>query len=104
MNAILLRLAMALLLCIGGGSDENSRDVNIAAIFTFSTINGRVARIAINAAVEDINSDPSILGGRKLVLSMRDSNYSSFSTIIGGRAYYLPVSYLHVLACCLKLF
>ncbi|KAA8547009.1 hypothetical protein F0562_003438 [Nyssa sinensis] len=58
--------------------------VNIGAISTVSSINGRVARIAMNAAVEDINSDPSILGGRKLSLSIHDSNYSGFLGIIGA--------------------
>ncbi|KAK6121239.1 hypothetical protein DH2020_045013 [Rehmannia glutinosa] len=38
----------------------------------------------MNAAVEDVNSDPSVLGGRKLVLSTHDSNYSGFLGIIGG--------------------
>ncbi|KAK6143789.1 hypothetical protein DH2020_024137 [Rehmannia glutinosa] len=58
--------------------------VNIGAIFSFGTISGRVAKIAMNAAVEDVNSDPSVLGGRKLVLSTHDSNYSGFLGIIGG--------------------
>ncbi|GFP95067.1 glutamate receptor 3.2 [Phtheirospermum japonicum] len=38
----------------------------------------------MNAAVEDVNSDPSFLHGRKLVLSTHDSNYSGFLGIIGG--------------------
>lgn len=72
-----------------GFSDEVSRPdvVNIGAIFSFGTINGRVAKIAMTAAVEDVNSDPSILGGSKLVLSMHDSNYSGFLGIIGGTKY-----------------
>ncbi|KAL2461930.1 Glutamate receptor 3.2 [Abeliophyllum distichum] len=61
--------------------------LNIGAIFTFGTINGRVAKIAMNAAVEDVNSDPNILGTSKLVLSMHDSNYSGFLDIIGGLQY-----------------
>ncbi|CAL5399958.1 unnamed protein product [Camellia sinensis] len=61
--------------------------VNIGAIFTFKTINGKVARIAMNAAVEDINSDSSILGGKKLAISMHDSNFSGFLGIIGALQY-----------------
>ncbi|KAF8405568.1 hypothetical protein HHK36_010475 [Tetracentron sinense] len=57
--------------------------VNIGAIFTFDTINGRVAKIAMNAAVEDVNSNPSFLGGSKLNITMHDSNYSGFMGIIG---------------------
>lgn len=58
--------------------------VNVGAIFTFGSINGRVARIAMKAAEDDINSDPSILGGRKLSITMHDSNFSGFLGIIGG--------------------
>lgn len=73
---------------VGGFSEEDSNpDVNIGAIFSFNTINGRVSKIAMNAAVEDINSDPTVLGGRKLVLSTHDSNYSGFLGIIGGLEY-----------------
>nr|GMC74495.1 glutamate receptor 3.2-like [Ipomoea batatas] len=59
-------------------------DVNIGAIFSFGTTNGQVARIAMSAAVKDINSDPTILGGRKLNLYMHDSNYSGFLGIVGA--------------------
>ncbi|KAF2286376.1 hypothetical protein GH714_015744 [Hevea brasiliensis] len=58
--------------------------VNVGAIFTFKTINGRVARIAMKAAEDDINSDPSILGGRKLSITMHDSNFSGFLGIVGA--------------------
>ncbi|XP_010266236.1 PREDICTED: glutamate receptor 3.2-like [Nelumbo nucifera] len=61
--------------------------LNIGAIFTFNTINGRVAKIAMKAAVDDVNSDPSVLGGSKLVLTLHDSNYSGFSGIIGALQY-----------------
>ncbi|CAA0833575.1 Glutamate receptor 3.2 [Striga hermonthica] len=66
-------------------NDSTGPDVvNIGAIFVLSTINGKVAKIAMNAAVEDVNSDPNFLGGRKLNLSIHDSNYSGFLSIIGG--------------------
>ncbi|KAJ6386388.1 hypothetical protein OIU77_029368 [Salix suchowensis] len=58
--------------------------VNVGAIFTFSSINGRVAKIAMKAAEDDINSDPSLLGGRKLSINMHDSNFSGFMGIIGA--------------------
>ncbi|KAF2314621.1 hypothetical protein GH714_027988 [Hevea brasiliensis] len=56
--------------------------VNVGAIFTFNTINGKVARIAMKAAEDDINSDPSILGGRKFSITMHDSNFSGFMGIM----------------------
>ncbi|XP_028061275.1 glutamate receptor 3.1-like [Camellia sinensis] len=74
------------LLFIGAFCEEISKPdvINIGSIFTFSTINAKVARIAMNAAVEDVNSDPTILGGKKLAISMHDSNYSGFLGIIGA--------------------
>ncbi|KAK4476803.1 hypothetical protein RD792_015963 [Penstemon davidsonii] len=86
----LLRAVVPLFsLFTGGFSLNHSKPdvVNIGAIFSFGTINGRVARIAMNAAIEDVNSDPSILGGSKLVLSIHDSNYSGFLSIMGGLKY-----------------
>lgn len=74
------------LLCSVGFSqkDSNPDVVKIGAIFSFNTINGRVSKIGMNAAVEEINSDPTILKGKKLVLSTHDSNTSGFLGIIGG--------------------
>ncbi|KAL3510150.1 hypothetical protein ACH5RR_029551 [Cinchona calisaya] len=77
------------ILFLAGFSEEikQSRVVNIGAILSFGTTNGRVAKIAMNAAVQDVNSDSRILGGNKLVLSIHDSNYSGFLGIIGALQY-----------------
>ncbi|KAH9608978.1 hypothetical protein KSS87_020931 [Heliosperma pusillum] len=58
--------------------------VNIGAIFSVNTTHGKVAKIAMNAAVEDINSDGSLLGGRNLSLDIHDSMYSGFISIMGA--------------------
>ncbi|CAA0814088.1 Glutamate receptor 3.2 [Striga hermonthica] len=85
---VMVLVVLSCFLPFGGvfsANDSTGSDVvNIGAIFAFSTINGRVAKIAMNAAVEDVNSDPKFLGGRKLNLSSYDSNYSGFLSIIGG--------------------
>ncbi|KAJ6773383.1 IONOTROPIC GLUTAMATE RECEPTOR [Salix purpurea] len=52
--------------------------VNIGAIFTFESTIGRVAKIAIQEAVKDVNANPSILHGTKLKIYMRNSNCSGF--------------------------
>lgn len=52
--------------------------VNIGAIFNFDSVVGKVAKIALDEAVKDVNSNTSILHGTKLVLSMQSSNYSGF--------------------------
>lgn len=73
---------------MGFSAEASSRDaVNIGAIFSLGTIHGKVAKIAMAAAAEDVNSDPTILGGSKLVLSVYDSNFSGFLGIIGGNTY-----------------
>ncbi|XP_024030653.1 glutamate receptor 3.6 [Morus notabilis] len=56
--------------------------VNIGAIFSLNSLIGRVAKVAIEAAIEDVNSDPSVLRGTKLKITMQDSNYSGFLGII----------------------
>ncbi|XP_021753242.1 glutamate receptor 3.2-like [Chenopodium quinoa] len=61
-----------------------SEKVNIGAIFTLGTLTGKVSKIAMNAAVDDINSDPKVLGGRTLSLQIHDSNYNGFLSIMGA--------------------
>lgn len=63
--------------------------VNIGAIFSLSSIVSRVGRVAVEAAVEDINSDPTVLGGTKLRLTSQDSNFSGFLGIIEGMSCFL---------------
>ncbi|XP_004512282.1 glutamate receptor 3.6-like isoform X2 [Cicer arietinum] len=56
--------------------------VNIGALFSFNTSVGRIIKIAIEAAVKDVNSDPNILGETKLKLSLQeDSKYRGFLSI-----------------------
>ncbi|XVE49613.1 hypothetical protein DITRI_Ditri01bG0095800 [Diplodiscus trichospermus] len=83
MNLVLL--LSTFIFFIGVCSEEALKPdvVNVGAIFSFNTINGKVAKV-VKAAENDINSDPSILGGRKLSISLHDSNFSSFLGIIGG--------------------
>ncbi|KAL7612487.1 hypothetical protein Lser_V15G07083 [Lactuca serriola] len=56
--------------------------VHIASILTFDSIIGKVAKIALQAAIEDVNSDPTILNGTKLKLNLHDANYSGFLSIM----------------------
>ncbi|KAL6982274.1 hypothetical protein U1Q18_049523 [Sarracenia purpurea var. burkii] len=58
--------------------------VNIGAIFTFDSIIGRVAKIAIEEAVKDVNSNSSVLHGTKLVVKMQNSNCSGFLGMVGA--------------------
>ncbi|XWS68356.1 hypothetical protein CRYUN_Cryun04dG0082900 [Craigia yunnanensis] len=82
----LVLLLSTFILFIGVSSEEALKPdvVNVGAIFSFNTINGKVAKVAMKAAENDINSDPSILGRRKLSITLHDSNFSSFLGIIGA--------------------
>nr|KYP65752.1 Glutamate receptor 3.3 [Cajanus cajan] len=53
------------------------RTVNIGALMSFNSTVGRVAKVAIEAAVDDINSNATILNGIKLNISMLDTKLSS---------------------------
>lgn len=84
-------IILCCLLCFGVCSDGLSGNgssrpavVNVGAIFTFDSTIGRVAKIAIEEAVKDINSNSSILHGTKLVVKFQNSNCSGFFGMIGG--------------------
>lgn len=58
--------------------------VNIGAVFTFNSVIGRAARVAMEAAVSDVNGDPRILNGTELKLIEREANCSAFLGSIEG--------------------
>ncbi|XP_020240558.1 glutamate receptor 3.2 isoform X2 [Cajanus cajan] len=83
----LLCFALTLILLHGASRERASGHddvVKIGAIFTLKSINGQVSKIAIQAAEKDVNSDPRILGGRKLSITIHDSNFNGFLSIMGA--------------------
>lgn len=58
--------------------------VHIGALFTFNSTIGRVAKIAIEEAVKDVNADPTLLVGTQLNLSYKNSNCSGFIGMAEG--------------------
>uniref|UniRef100_A0A2N9GVN0 Glutamate receptor n=1 Tax=Fagus sylvatica TaxID=28930 RepID=A0A2N9GVN0_FAGSY len=56
--------------------------VNVGAILSYKSIIGKVAKVTMEAAVEDVNSDSTVLAGTKIELTMQDSNYSGFMGIV----------------------
>ena len=88
---ILAFVQSGVLLCSCGAVTTNASTrpnvVNIGAFFTFSSVVGKVAKVAVEAAVEDVNSDPSVLGGTKLHLTTHDTKYSGFLGIVEGKSY-----------------
>ncbi|KAM7519956.1 hypothetical protein LguiB_018918 [Lonicera macranthoides] len=56
--------------------------VNIGSIFSFKSMIGKVAKVAIEAAVQDVNSNPDVLRGTELNITMHDTNFSGFRAIV----------------------
>lgn len=56
--------------------------VNIGCMLSFNSLVGPISKVAVEAAVEDINSNPHVLGGTKLNLITLDSNSSGFLGIV----------------------
>ncbi|RRT84543.1 hypothetical protein B296_00014160 [Ensete ventricosum] len=87
-HVLLLILALCFSLLWSGLSRNVSAirppTVHIGALFSHNSTIGRVVRVAIDAAVSDVNADPSVLQGTKLVVEMQDSNSNSFSGIVQG--------------------
>ena len=65
---------------------SNHGTLNTGVISTLDTINRRVAKIAVDVALQeqDANSNPSILNGRRLNLFVH-SKYSGFLKIFGNK-------------------
>ncbi|GMP54157.1 hypothetical protein CsSME_00019410 [Camellia sinensis var. sinensis] len=56
--------------------------VNIRALYTFNSVIGRSTKPAIEVAVDDVNSDSTVLAGMKLNLILHDTNCSGFLGIM----------------------
>ncbi|KAF6175776.1 hypothetical protein GIB67_035903 [Kingdonia uniflora] len=75
----LVTLFMLIWVQLNGVVDcQGNRVVNVGAVFTFNSVIGRVAKVAIEAAMADINADPCILKGVELRIIMEDSDCSVF--------------------------
>ena len=63
--------------------------VNVGALICFNSMIGKVAKVAINAAVDEVNSHPNILNGTKLKVVMHDTKTSDFLGIVEGLCIYI---------------
>ncbi|KAI3465465.1 hypothetical protein Pfo_022128 [Paulownia fortunei] len=61
--------------------------VNVGGIFTLDSTIGRVAKIAIEEAVKDVNSNSSVLRGTKLNVDIRNSKCSGFLGLVEALRY-----------------
>lgn len=83
--------AVLLVVCFGvfsnGGDWKGSTrpaNVHIGAMHNFDSTIGKAAKVAIDAAVEDVNASPNILKSTRLLIDQRDTNYSGFLGIVEG--------------------
>lgn len=71
--------------------------VNIGVLYSFNTSVGRMVKTAVQAAVDDVNSDPSILANTKLKASLQeDTKYRGFLSIAEGTSFTIFPSFLCV--------
>lgn len=64
------------------GASSRPHHINVGAIFSLSTLYGQVADIAMKAAEDDVNSDPTFLNGSKLRILMYDAKRNGFLSIM----------------------
>ncbi|KAL1567630.1 glutamate receptor 3.4-like [Salvia divinorum] len=77
------RAPVLLILCVFAAvgvvaQNGNSSVVNIGALYTFNSYIGKSLGPAISAAVEDVNSDSTVLKDTKINLVLQDTNCSGF--------------------------
>lgn len=87
MNAVVLVSFLSVFFVLfssGYSRNATSRPavVNIGAIFTSDSTIGRVATIAIEEAVKDVNANSSILHGTRLAITLHNSNCSGFTGMV----------------------
>lgn len=68
-------------------SSSRPRVVNIGALFTANSVIGKSAEPALVAAINDVNSDSTILSGSKLNLIFQDTNCSGFVGTVDGKGF-----------------
>ncbi|GLJ41419.1 hypothetical protein SUGI_0857330 [Cryptomeria japonica] len=78
--AVLLRIALgALFFCAPSLGEVKAPSINIGAIIALNTTNGKIAKSAIELAVEDVNRNTSILNGTLLKIRIRDSKQDALT-------------------------
>jgi ionotropic glutamate receptor len=79
---LVLFLALAAAAAAAG---QRPSAVTVGALFTYDSIIGRAARLAMEFAVDDVNADPTVLAGTSLNLITQDTNCSGFLGTIEGQ-------------------
>ncbi|CAO2827834.1 unnamed protein product [Amaranthus hypochondriacus] len=67
---------------VGPNTSIRPKNVNIGALFSFNSTIGKVAKIAIQAAIDDVNSSSDVLHGTHLNITMLDNCQNVFLGIV----------------------
>ncbi|XP_078167545.1 glutamate receptor 3.5-like isoform X3 [Carex rostrata] len=78
----IISLSLAIITRSQTSNPQNITSINIGALYTYNSIIGRAVRIAIELALEDVNSDRTILPDTKLNVISQDTNCSGFLATI----------------------
>lgn len=69
---------------VSSSSSSRPSVANIGTLYTYDSVIGKAAGPAIAAAVDDVNSDPTILPGTRLNLISHNTNCSGFLGTVEG--------------------
>ncbi|GJR35011.1 glutamate receptor 3.7-like protein, partial [Tanacetum coccineum] len=83
MESKLLLLLLLSIQVFVTSSSKRPDVVNVGALFSFDSVIGKAAKIAMEEAVVDVNNDFNILNGTKMKLIMYDTDCSVFRSSIG---------------------
>jgi ionotropic glutamate receptor len=99
--AFLMLFVLSLLLFPNGickGLAARPPVVNIGSILQLNSTTGGVSAVAIHAALEDINSDPTVLYGTTLNVEMKDAScLDGFLGMVQGRPAILSIIHFALL-------
>lgn len=85
MGAAAAVLVVLWLAVAAAGAGERPSEVSIGALYTYDSVIGRAAGLAIELAVGDVNADRTVLAGTTLSLISQDTNCSGFLGTIEGQ-------------------
>ena len=91
-SVAIMALIVAILVVPMGS--QRPKVVNLGAVFTFDSVIGRAAKVALEEAVSDVNADRSVLEETELRLFMEGSSCNVFHGSFGGTITVLLVSFL----------
>ncbi|XP_078167552.1 glutamate receptor 3.5-like [Carex rostrata] len=78
----LISLSQAIITKSQTSNQQNITSINIGVLYTYNSIIGSAAKTAIELALEDVNSDRTILPNTKLNIISQDTNCSGFLATI----------------------